>query len=62
MVTRRLVRSSHPLLADLEWPVFEATGARDGPRVCLLAGVHGCEYSSIAALVAFHARTGRLGR
>jgi predicted deacylase len=33
--------------------VFEATGARDGPRVCLLAGVHGCEYSSIAALVRF---------
>ena len=28
-------------LAGLEWPVFEAVGARDGPRVCLLAGVHG---------------------
>jgi predicted deacylase len=33
--------------------VFEASGARDGPRVCLLAGVHGCEYSSIAALARF---------
>jgi predicted deacylase len=53
VVTRRLVRSSHPILKDLEWPVFEATGVRDGPRVCLLAGVHGCEYSSIAALVRF---------
>jgi predicted deacylase len=53
VVSRRIVRSSNPLLADLEWPVFEATGARDGPRVCLLAGVHGCEYSSIAALVRF---------
>jgi uncharacterized protein len=53
VVTRHLVRSSHPVLADLEWPVFEAAGARDGPRVCLLAGVHGCEYSSIAALVRF---------
>jgi len=51
MVTRRLVRSSNPALDGLEWPVFEATGRRDGPRVCLLAGVHGCEYSSIAALV-----------
>ncbi len=53
MVTRRLVRFSAPALGGLEWPVFEATGPRDGPRVCLLAGVHGCEYSSIAAVVAF---------
>ncbi len=53
MVTRRLVHFSSPALAGLEWPVFEATGARDGPRVCLLAGVHGCEYSSIAAVRQF---------
>jgi predicted deacylase len=53
MVTRRLVRSSIPALAGLEWPVFEASGARDGPRLCVLAGVHGCEYSSIAAVVQF---------
>jgi uncharacterized protein len=53
MITRRLVRSSASALAGLEWPVFEAFGARDGPRACVLAGVHGCEYSSIAALVRF---------
>ncbi len=53
MVNRRLVRFSAPALTGLEWPVFEASGARDGPRACLLAGVHGCEYSSIAAVVAF---------
>ena len=53
MVTRRLASSSAPALAGLEWPVFEASGARDGPRACLLAGVHGCEYSSIAAVVQF---------
>ena len=53
MVTRRLVRFPSPAMAGLEWPVFEATGTRDGPRVCLLAGVHGCEYSSIAALTQF---------
>jgi predicted deacylase len=53
VVTRRLARSQHPVLKDLEWPVFEAAGQRDGPRACLLAGVHGCEYSSIAALVRF---------
>ncbi len=53
MVARRLVRFPAPVLAGLEWPVFEATGGRDGQRVCLLAGVHGCEYSSIAAVVQF---------
>jgi predicted deacylase len=53
VIARRLVRFPAPALASLEWPVFEATGARDGPRVCLLAGVHGCEYSSIAAAVQF---------
>jgi predicted deacylase len=36
---------------DLEHPAFEATGARDGPRLSLIAGIHGCEYSSIAAVV-----------
>jgi uncharacterized protein len=53
VVARRIVRSSSPVLAGLEWPVFEAVGARTGPRVCLLAGVHGCEYSPIGALVRF---------
>ena len=53
MVTRRLASSSAPALAGLEWPVFEASGARDGPRACVLAGVHGCEYSSIAAVMQF---------
>jgi uncharacterized protein len=53
MVTRRLVRFSAPALAGLEWPVFEASGGRNGPRACVLAGVHGCEYSSIAAVVTF---------
>jgi predicted deacylase len=50
VIVRRLVRFPSPALAGLEWPVFEATGARDGPRMCLLSGVHGCEYSSIAAV------------
>jgi uncharacterized protein len=53
VLTRRVVRSPHPVLGGLEWPVFEAGDARDGPRVCLLAGVHGCEYSSIAAVRRF---------
>jgi len=53
MVDRRVVRFSAPALSELEWPVFEATGSRDGPRLCLLAGVHGCEYPAIAAVVRF---------
>ena len=46
MTTRR-----HTLtLAGLEVPVIELTGAGDGPRLVVLAGVHGCEYASMAAV------------
>jgi predicted deacylase len=38
---------------DLEHPAYEARGARDGPHVALIGGVHGCEYSSIAAVNRF---------
>jgi predicted deacylase len=34
----------------LEHPAFVASGSKDGPRVTLIGGVHGCEYSSIAAV------------
>ena len=51
-LVRELARGEGAL-ADLEIPYFEAQGARPGPRLCLLAGVHGCEYSSIAAVVRF---------
>ena len=37
-------------LAGLEVPVVELTGAGDGPRLTVLAGVHGCEYAPMAAL------------
>ena len=53
MVTRRVATSNAPDLRHLEWPLFEATGPRDGPRLCLIAGVHGCEYPAIAAVVRF---------
>ena len=32
-------------------PAFESRGTADGPRVAVLGGVHGCEYSSIAAVI-----------
>jgi predicted deacylase len=53
VITRRSLTFDHPLLRDLEHPCFEAHGAHDGPRLALIAGVHGCEYSSIAAATRF---------
>jgi predicted deacylase len=37
-------------LAGYEVPVVELTGAADGPRLTVLAGVHGCEYAPMAAV------------
>jgi uncharacterized protein len=53
MVECRTIVFSDPRLAGLEHPAFEARGERDGPHVALIAGVHGCEYSSIAAVIRF---------
>jgi uncharacterized protein len=53
MIQRRIVTSDDPTLAGLQWPVFEARGERDGPRLTLMAGIHGCEYPAIAAVRTF---------
>lgn len=37
-------------LAGLEVPVVELTGAKDGPLLTVIAGVHGCEYVPMAAV------------
>src|SRR5258708_17837749 len=37
-------------LAGFGVPVIELTGAADGPRLTVLAGVHGCEYAPMAAV------------
>jgi uncharacterized protein len=37
-------------LAGLDVPVVEATGTADGPKLTVIAGVHGCEYASMAAV------------
>lgn len=50
MVERRTIVFGDSRLAGLEHPAFEARGERDGPHVALLGGIHGCEYSSIAAV------------
>ena len=49
MLTTRMVSFPAAVLAGWEWPVIEVVGAADGPRLCVTAGVHGCEYSSIEA-------------
>jgi hypothetical protein len=37
-------------LAGLHVPALEITGTADGPLLTVIAGVHGCEYSSMAGL------------
>jgi uncharacterized protein len=37
-------------LAGLDVPLVEVSGASDGPLLTVLAGVHGCEYASMAAV------------
>jgi uncharacterized protein len=45
-----MIRRGTLTMAGLEHPCFEAQGAHDGPRLSLIGGIHGCEYSSIAAV------------
>ena len=49
-VERTTISFESPRLAELELPCFDARGDADGPTLTLIAGVHGCEYSSIAAV------------
>jgi len=53
VIERRTIVFPDERLAGVEHPAFEARGRRDGPHVALIGGVHGCEYSSIAAVVRF---------
>lgn len=53
MNERRVLRFDAGLLSGIELPCMYARGALDGPQLSLLGGIHGCEYSSIAAVVRF---------
>ncbi len=54
MIERTVIEFEHELLQGLEHPAFVARGeAGDGPNVSLIGGIHGCEYSSIAAVTRF---------
>ena len=51
MIEKTTIVFEHELLAGLEHPAFVARGeAGDGPKLSLIGGIHGCEYSSIAAV------------
>lgn len=42
---------SNKILAEFEWPLVEIRGNRPGPRLCISAGVHVNEVSSIEAAI-----------
>src|SRR5215469_5834367 len=37
-------------IAGYEVPVVDVTGSADGPKLTVIAGVHGCEYASMAGV------------
>jgi uncharacterized protein len=51
-VERTTIRLEPEALGGITLPAFEANG-KDGPKLTLIAGVHGGEYSSIAAVIRF---------
>jgi predicted deacylase len=53
VIERRVLRFEAEALSELELPCVVARGSEDGPRLSLIAGIHGCEYSSIAAVMRF---------
>jgi predicted deacylase len=53
MVERSTIVFPDVRFGGIEHPAFEARGSQDGPHVALIGGIHGCEYSSIAAVTRF---------
>src|SRR5690606_32682199 len=45
------IEFSNPTLRDYRWPVCEIAGRRAGPKLCVTAGVHVNEVSSIEAAI-----------
>jgi predicted deacylase len=53
LIEETTVRFDNRILGTIELPCIKATGRSDGPHLCLIGGVHGAEYSSIAAVRKF---------
>lgn len=50
---KKMIRFEGSALSHLEFPYYEAKGSVDGPTLTLIAGIHGCEYTSQRALRSF---------
>lgn len=50
---RGRLRFAHPALADWQWPYVAVSGAHAGPRILIVAGIHGAEYPPIEAAIRF---------
>ena len=50
-IFRGPARCDSPMLSDYVWPLLEIRGQRPGPRLCVSAGVHVNEVSSIEAAI-----------
>jgi hypothetical protein len=48
-----IIRYAQQAGQEMLLPVCTVTGSRDGPNVCVTAGMHGCEYPGIAAAISF---------
>jgi predicted deacylase len=53
MIEETMLRFDSRVLRGIELPRSTAVGGEDGPHLCLIGGVHGGEYSSIAAVRRF---------
>jgi uncharacterized protein len=54
-VFRGKISFDDPVLHGWRWPCFEVTGTRPGPHLCVMAGVHVNEVSSIEAAIRLQA-------
>lgn len=49
MITRQVLSIPEPSGSGIDIPYFEIVGPKPGPHLTVIAGIHGAEYSSIAA-------------
>jgi predicted deacylase len=55
-VRRGILTFANPRLRDWQWPMVEIRGQRPGPHLCVMAGMHVNEVSSIEAAVQLQRR------
>ena len=50
-IFRGYVRFDNPILSDYAWPLCEIRGKKPGAKLCIIAGIHVNEVSSIEAAI-----------